>query len=110
MYLEASGYYNLKARIISPYITATNGEYCVDFYYHMYGDYMGTMNIGVRYDYNTYPVWQKWGDQGNMWRRMRLTARVSGYGTYNLYIEGEVGRSHTSDMAIDNLVVYQGAC
>ena len=80
MYIEASSprVSGDIARFISrPYTQfETNGKSteCLTFYYHMYGDYMGTLKLykiaGSNADVQnlTKPLWSVSGNQGNYWR------------------------------------------
>ena len=80
MYVEASSprVAGDIARLISrPYTQLeTNGRSteCLTFYYHMFGDYMGTLNVykvsgsEASGDNLGKPIWTKSGDQGNYWR------------------------------------------
>lgn len=57
-----------KARLISPQITSTS-PMCMSFYYHMYGQHIGTLNVYLKTG-NTLPrsaVWSKSLNQGNKW-------------------------------------------
>lgn len=49
MYIEtsngASGY---KARLATPVQDAEDGSHCIEFFYHMYGDDIGTLSVYQR--------------------------------------------------------------
>ena len=47
---------------------------CIQFWYHMYGGSMGTLNVKV----NGNVVWTKSGDQGNQWRRAAQIFQANG--------------------------------
>lgn len=78
MYIETS--YPRKpgdfAYLLSKQYPATQGKpKCFNFFYHMYGDHIGSMNIYVK----TGPikigtkVWNMTGNQGNAWQHGRAT-------------------------------------
>ena len=73
-----------KARLISrPYTQSeTNGTSaeCLTFYYHMFGYYMGTLNVykvsgsDASGDNLGKPIWTKSGDQGNYWQIAQVSS------------------------------------
>ena len=76
MYTEASSPRSRgdKARLISPTNPATTGS-CLEFWYHMYGTDIGTLNVYARVG-NTLPtraLWSENGNQGNVWKIARTT-------------------------------------
>ena len=75
MYTEASAPRSRgqKARLFGPSNGATTGA-CLQFYYHMYGTTMGTMNVYARTGNSIgNPIWTKSGNQGNRWIQARVT-------------------------------------
>lgn len=57
-----------KARLLTPKYPATNGK-CLTFYYHMYGNGIGTLNIRMfQQGQFVPPIWTRSGNQGNIWR------------------------------------------
>ena len=76
MYTEASSPRSRgdKARLISPTEPATTGS-CLEFWYHMYGSQIGTLNVYIRKS-NTLPsrpLWAENGNQRNIWKVARKT-------------------------------------
>ena len=59
------------ARISTPSYTFP-GDYCIEFYYHMRGSNVGTLNVYKLSPNETLenatPVWTMSGNQGNEWR------------------------------------------
>lgn len=75
MYTEASSPRRpgQKAQLIGKSNTATQGS-CLQFYYHMYGSDMGTLNVYTRTgNANGNPIWRKTGNQGNRWLKAQVT-------------------------------------
>jgi hypothetical protein len=70
MHIEASNAArNAKAQLVSPDVTVP-GELCLQFYYHMYGSHIGTLNVNITTKYQSkYNVWSLSGNQGNMWKK-----------------------------------------
>lgn len=48
---------------------------CFNFWYHMYGEDVGTLNIITRTDKENTTVWSKTGTQGNAWKQGTRTIR-----------------------------------
>jgi len=80
MYIETS-YPRQKgdnAQLSSMSYGATTGS-CFQFWYHMYGKDIGTLNIYIKYGSNAIgkPVWTRSGDMENVWRISQLTIKSS---------------------------------
>jgi hypothetical protein len=80
MFIETSSprVHGEKARYISPPVIP-HGPKCLEFYYHMYGAHVDTLNMYVKTSQalNT-PVWTKTGTQGTKWNlaTVQITASV----------------------------------
>ncbi|KAJ7356101.1 hypothetical protein OS493_027029, partial [Desmophyllum pertusum] len=75
---------------------------CLTFYYHMYGDTMGTLIV---FSGNAV-VFNMSGNHGNYWIKAEITISLDTTVTF----EGIVGSSHTSDLAIDDVSISSGNC
>lgn len=69
VYIETSGdlHNGDKARLVSP--TVPSGNYCLTFWYHMYGQSIDHLNVYTMAG-NTIPstpVWTRARNQGNAW-------------------------------------------
>lgn len=104
MYAEVSG--NLKvgdrARLLSPRFPSTAGS-CLQFYYHMYGATIGTLNVYVKVaSYWSTKIWTKSGNQTNTWNvalvpfSSRNGFNVSRYCCNKLNKKNNVFRLHSS--------------
>ncbi|XP_048242500.1 MAM and LDL-receptor class A domain-containing protein 2-like [Haliotis rufescens] len=89
----------------------SNVTRCLSFWYNMYGSGMGSLNIKLWPNgaavQNLQTV-QK-ATSGTQWYLTRLTIQNQTV-DYRIIIEGIVGRSYLSDMAIDDVVLQVGAC
>ena len=54
---------------------------CLEFYYHMYGDTMGTLNV---YSGNVL-VFTSSGNHGNHWKKAEATINLDNIVCFNLY-------------------------
>eukprot|EP00795_Rhopilema_esculentum_P012712 gene12712-3431_t len=111
MYTEASSPRQRgdKARLISPTSPQTTGS-CLQFWYHMYGSDIGTLNVFVRTG-NTLPsrpLWSEYGDKGNAWKVARKT--IASTQPYEVVFEGIIGNGYQGDIAVDDVKLTAGAC
>ncbi|KAL9953476.1 hypothetical protein ACROYT_G040898 [Oculina patagonica] len=103
MYIEASSPRKPgeNAKLV---LTVPNSrqQSCLSFYYHMYGATAGSLNV---YSGNN-KVFNVSGDQGNKWKIMEINIYLQSEITF----EGITGRSHTGDIAIDEVKITEGKC
>nr|XP_039270832.1 MAM and LDL-receptor class A domain-containing protein 1-like [Styela clava] len=90
----------------------TTGPSCVAFWYHMYGQGMGTMNLYTQKneDMSTQLlIWSESGNNGDVWRHAKATLFPTDY-PFKLVWEAVRGPTATSDMAIDDISFIDGEC
>jgi len=75
VYIETSGQSpNDTAVLYSPAVPTTSGKpnnmVCLQFWYHMYGQHVDTLNLFMKRGQQLppSPIWTKSGTQGNRWR------------------------------------------
>ena len=61
-----------KAWLYSPVYPASVKGKCLNFWYHMYGADIGSLNIYLTTPTGT-PLWNRTGNQNNVWRHGRVT-------------------------------------
>ncbi|XP_067654504.1 MAM and LDL-receptor class A domain-containing protein 1-like [Haliotis asinina] len=114
MYIETSSPRrpNDVARLNSFILTGPTSPTCLTFWYHMYGNSIGTLNVYVtRNGAKGSPIWQMSGNQGNSWNVAEVSIKtVSGSTPYQIVFEGIVGRTYLGDIAIDDFSVTAGSC
>ncbi|XP_025084894.1 MAM and LDL-receptor class A domain-containing protein 2-like isoform X1 [Pomacea canaliculata] len=99
-----------KARLLSPVIqptTASDNCYLV-VYYNMNGRTMGDFNVYMQTSSNGYPstLIHRSGDLGPVWvRDSRLLVSAQ---PFSLIVEGVIGSSYYSDLAVDDIVLSAG--
>jgi len=112
MYTEASGINSPSkiAILVSPAITLNPGaDHKLEFWYHMYGNQMGVLNIDV---FNG-SVWttvdnisgQQQTVQTQPWRKKSVSLSAFS-GNIQIRFRGVTGSSFTSDMAIDDVRIF----
>ncbi|XP_022800392.1 MAM and LDL-receptor class A domain-containing protein 1-like [Stylophora pistillata] len=94
-----------RALLMGPRIC---GRMCLQFFYSMNGHRMGKLNVykreGVRSDDL---LWTMSGDQGTDWHEALVDI---GGACYQIILEGIVGPSYLSDLAVDDIFFSKGTC
>ena len=69
LYIEASSPRRQGdlARISTPQYQATTGSMCLQFWYHMWGQNMGSLQIFVQDSSGKKSIWKRSGNQVNLW-------------------------------------------
>jgi hypothetical protein len=86
---------------------------CMKFWYHMYGDGVGSLNIYRKLSSSplTDILWKKSGNQDNIWRLGRVNLdRTSFPDNVTIYFEGVKGKNVRSDIALDDITIQEGSC
>nr|XP_054770410.1 MAM and LDL-receptor class A domain-containing protein 1-like [Lytechinus pictus] len=100
-----------EARLWSPTLQVAGGH-CIEFYYHMYGSTIGTLNVYIvepgENVLQLLPSWSQSSNQGNQWYIDRFLAPT--VNDYRIVFEGVAGSSFTSDIAIDDVRITNGSC
>ncbi|KFM70445.1 MAM and LDL-receptor class A domain-containing protein, partial [Stegodyphus mimosarum] len=109
MYIRADTYLKKgdKAHLVSLKQDPTEKR-CFNFWYHMYGQDVGTLNIIIRTDTGNSTIWRKSDSQGNAWKSGMRTIRSGN--PYSIVIEGVVGSFAKPVIAIDDIEIYEDAC
>ena len=114
MYIETSSPRKpgQKARLRSEVLNMHMGG-CFTFWYHMYGQTMGTLNlymdtsVGIATN-SIQRIWYRSGNQKNQWQNAAVSVQSSK--NFRLVFEGVTGASFTSDIAIDDVRMTPGLC
>ncbi|XP_078082842.1 apical endosomal glycoprotein-like isoform X2 [Mustelus asterias] len=97
-----------KARYTSILQTATSGNQCFSFWYHMYGPDIGTLSLKLQQGQSEELLWTRTGTHGNQWRRGFHTIPPQNQ-HFQLIFEA-IPRGITGDISIDDVSVVGGAC
>ncbi|KAM6919231.1 apical endosomal glycoprotein [Xenentodon cancila] len=99
-----------KALTSSPLYPTDKGS-CVQLWYYMYGDGMGTLNVYQRSeDGKEVLIFSQTGNQGRLWRfgQASLLPRVQ---PYRIVVEGvKAGPTQQGDMAFDDVQLTDAQC
>ncbi|XP_071828929.1 MAM and LDL-receptor class A domain-containing protein 2-like isoform X3 [Apostichopus japonicus] len=109
VYIEASSpvLQGQQARLHSPSLGAY-GYVCIEFYYHMYGDSIGSLHVYASTSSLGSPIWSMYGQQGEEWKRAQV--EEFGHPTTKVVFEGVRGTNYDGDIAIDDIRVTSGNC
>ncbi|CAF3769976.1 unnamed protein product, partial [Adineta steineri] len=108
IYIEASDTFNknAKAWLMSEHYEP--GPHCLVFYYHLYGEDIGTLNVYSRIGNNNLQLqWSLSGDHGDAWRMGAVNVNIPT--EFYFIIEGLHGGSFQGDMALDDILVLTGS-
>ena len=100
---------NELANLLSPSLDLnglTNPKF--EFWYHMFGATVSTLNVHVDAGAGWMNVWSKAGDQGNQWKRgdVDLSPYLSASSGVQVRLQAEAGAGTTGDIAIDDVKVF----
>lgn len=112
LYVESSSCFVSTGHLMSPTFNFTNiGGANLSFYYHMYGDDMGSLSVQVSTDGGTTwstDIWSITGNQGNNWVQADVSLiDLSDESTVSIRFVAVTGSGYTSDIAIDKVTVDQ---
>ncbi|CAB4026654.1 MAM and LDL-receptor class A domain-containing 2-like, partial [Paramuricea clavata] len=97
-----------KARLQSPQQQPAVGGKCLEFWYHMWGNNMGSLAVYIKDNVRTSQVWKKSGNQGSTWQKGRVTLKSAS--NFKYMFEAVRGSGPRSDIAIDDVQLLAGPC
>ena len=111
IYLETSSTgTNDVANLISPTfnLTGTTNPK-LEFWYHMYGATINTLNVDIDTGNGWFTVWTLSGNQGDQWSRavVDLAPYKTATGNVQVRLQAIAGSSYTGDIAIDDVLVFE---
>ncbi|XP_013397767.1 MAM and LDL-receptor class A domain-containing protein 1-like [Lingula anatina] len=111
MYVEASSPRRNgdKAQLVSPVYSTTTQYQCLQFWYHMFGRNIGTLNVYLKVGAVTAKIWSETGDQGNKWYIASASIPPQNR-LFQVVFEGVRGTGYQGDIAIDDYAIKSGAC
>ncbi|KAK6323422.1 hypothetical protein J4Q44_G00057610 [Coregonus suidteri] len=100
-----------KARLLSPALSSTSTQICVQFHYYMYGsDNQNHLRVLAKRPSSEDKVWEKTGIQSPSWLGASITVAKPAGQSLNIVFEAQRGFSDSCDSALDNIVISEGAC
>ncbi|XP_021364299.1 uncharacterized protein LOC110457377 isoform X2 [Mizuhopecten yessoensis] len=108
-FIEASGPFISDMAVLRSASTYPAGEYCLTFYYNMYGKKIGALDVSTLPESSDIEsVFLKTGDQGQQWNQGVVSLDESEQ--FNLLFTAIRGASYTSDIALDNITFTSDRC
>lgn len=85
--------------------------YCMSFWYHMYGDGIGTLAVSTTdIMNNSLALWSSTGNQGNAWKQGFVTIGDQQKVDYAVRFTGSISKTVSSDISLDDIQTTAGAC
>lgn len=96
------------------------GPICLKFATHMFGNGIGTLRVKVRSEDSEAAagdsssssrervLWEMSGEAGNRWQLAQLSYAATT--PYHFIFEGIIGPNYLGNIAIDSILIEQGAC
>lgn len=94
-----------RAQLFSPKLI---GDYCLQFYYYMYGAQMGALHVVVLVGAQRTKLGSITGDRGQKWYKVDTDIRSAQ--AYQIVFEAERGIGYTGDIALDEIRLKPGKC
>ena len=114
LYINQANYSqpNLQAILSSPLITPTNqnGGACFSFWYHMYGEDIGSLYVAIEYADTALSTieFQVSGSQGDQWKNAQIT--INTLNDAFIKIIAVTKKGPQGDIAIDDTSFTDGPC
>ncbi|XP_067436173.1 zonadhesin, like isoform X2 [Thunnus thynnus] len=100
-----------KARLLSPALSSSTSQICVQFQYYMYGsDSKNVLRVLARTPGSDKEVWKKTGFQSPSWLKGSVTVSKPSSQSITIVFEAQRNLSASCDSALDNIVITEGAC
>ncbi|CAC5403043.1 unnamed protein product [Mytilus coruscus] len=87
---------------------SSDGDACFTFWFHMYGDGMGTLNVYLVSETMTQKLWSRSGNKPDLWQLAFVD--ISILDPYQITLEGVRGSTKSSDIAVDDISLLPGSC
>ncbi|XP_029382830.1 zonadhesin, like [Echeneis naucrates] len=100
-----------RARLMSPALSSTASQICVQFQYYMYGsDNQNVLRVLAKSDSREQEVWKKIGIQSPSWLHNSITVSKPSSQSVTIIFEAQRGFTSSCDSALDNIVITEGTC
>eukprot|EP00794_Sanderia_malayensis_P004747 gene4747-5371_t len=110
-YTEVSWKTRLDNAILSsPDMTSDGKKRCLDFWYHMYGNGIGSFIVQVEVGGVKTDMFKRTQNQGKAWTQALVDIDVAAGKKFKIHFESIRGHSYKGDIAIDDIRLWQGAC
>ncbi|KAM6948654.1 MAM and LDL-receptor class A domain-containing protein 1 [Aplochiton taeniatus] len=116
LYADSSlGEWGVRSVLVSDLLQPTSRGHCFTFWYHMHGDYVGTLKVysnnrklHASGDETGLLMWRETGNQGDVWLEASLSVDFDQ--TSWFVFEYQRGKGSGGDVALDDITVRPGPC
>ena len=112
IYTEASlGYMDVDTELVSPTVKYINSTSCLSFWYHMFGNHIGTLIVSKKINGGGYRqrLFTLSGNQRDIWSQAQVQI-ISDSRPFHLLFVALRGNGDDGDMAIDDVMLRNGSC
>ncbi|CAC5389521.1 unnamed protein product [Mytilus coruscus] len=99
--------YNDESSLLSGLIVPSTKQ-CLKFWYHMYGRDINTLKVFQMNSEHNIELWNKSGSQGYKWHFQSLA--LTNIGPYQIMFKAIRGNGKRSDIAVDDIFIYNTVC
>ncbi|XP_032400298.1 zonadhesin, like [Etheostoma spectabile] len=100
-----------KVRLLSPALSSSASQICVQFRYYMYGsDSANVFRVLARSLSSEEEVWKRTGIQSPSWLKGSVTVSKPSSESVTIVFEAQRGFTSSCDTALDNIIITEGAC
>ncbi|XP_052071788.1 MAM and LDL-receptor class A domain-containing protein 1-like isoform X2 [Mytilus californianus] len=108
IYLNASKIEPGQKSNFTSVTVSSDGDACFTFWFHMYGDGIGTLNVYLVSETMTQKLWSRSGNKPDLWQLAFVD--ISILDPYQMTLEGVRGSTKKSDIAVDDISLLPGSC
>ncbi|KAK7944582.1 hypothetical protein WMY93_000310 [Mugilogobius chulae] len=116
VYVDSSvGQWGDQAFLISDVLQPSTRGHCITFWYHMYGDHVGTLRLHIndRKTHDTGNVegtlkWEESGNKGKQWKEASVSIKHDD--SFWFVFVYQKGKNPVGDVALDDVVVVPFPC
>ena len=111
IYTEATlGNKKDSTHLVSPTVKYINSTSCLSFWYHMFGNHIGTLEVHKQINGgNKQRLFMLSGYQGHIWSQAQVQI-ISDSRPFHLLFGAHRGDGYQGDMAIDDVMLRNGSC
>ncbi|CAG2190855.1 unnamed protein product [Mytilus edulis] len=108
IYLNASNIEPGQKSNFTSVTVSSEGDACFTFWFHMYGNENGTLNVYLVSENLTEKLWSRSGNEPDLWQLAFVD--ISMLDPHNITLEGVRGSTKRSDIAVDDISLLPGSC
>ncbi|XP_033121815.1 MAM and LDL-receptor class A domain-containing protein 1-like [Anneissia japonica] len=99
-----------KAVLRTPLLKGVLLPTCLKFFYFSYGEQVSSLTVyKSNQGYNLEELWKSSGISVSNWKSITIQLPMSS-SSYQVYFEGQIGKHFQGDIAIDDVIIFQGYC